>query len=203
MNVNSLVQSHSLGLFGKARLVFDAQDLNIEQDTKLAATVQNAIQCYRLIYDEGEKKKLLPRHHSIMFFFLRGSVQFSYSVMSYSLQPHGLQRARLLCPSLTPGPCSNSCPSSRWCHPTISSSAVPFSSRPQSFPVSESCPQSPFFASDGQSIRVLALASVLALNIQDWFPLGLVGSLCCPRDSQDSSPTPQYKSINSLVLSFL
>ena len=86
--MNSLVQSHSLGLFGKALLVFDAQDLNIEQDTKLAATVQNAIQCYRLIYDEGEKKKLLPRRHWIMFFFfffLRGSVQFSHSVMSYSL----------------------------------------------------------------------------------------------------------------------
>ena len=86
--MNSLVQSHSLGLFGKALLVFDAQDLNIEQDTKLAATVQNAIQCYRLIYDEREKKKATTQtslDHVFFFFFLRGSVQFSHSVMSYSL----------------------------------------------------------------------------------------------------------------------
>ena len=127
--------------------------------------------------------------------------------MSYSLWPQGLQHARLPCPSLTPRPCSNSCPSSRWCHPTISSVVVSFSSCPQSFPVSESFPMSPFFVSDGQNIRVLALASVLAMNIQDWFPLGfplgLVVSLCCPRDSQESSTKPQYKSINSSVLSFL
>ena len=69
MNVNSLVQSHSLGLFGKARLVFDAQDLNIEQDTKLAATVQNAIPCYRLIYDEGEKKATTQTSLDHVFFF--------------------------------------------------------------------------------------------------------------------------------------
>ena len=90
----------------------------------------------------------------------------------------------------------------QWCHPTISSSVVPFSSRLQSFPASRSFPMSQFFASGGQSIGVSA--SVLPMNIQDLFPLdGLVGSPCSPRDSQESSPTPQFKSINSLVLSFL
>ena len=79
------------------------------------------------------------------------------------------------CPSLTPGACSNSCPSSWWCHPTISSSVVPFSSCPQSFPASGSFPMSQFFASCGQSIGVSASASVLPMNIQDWFPLGWTG----------------------------
>ena len=103
------------------------------------------------------------------------SVQFSRSVMSNSLQPHGLQHARLPCPSPTPGACSNSCPSSRWCHPTISSPVVHFSSLLQSFPASGSFPMSQFFAPGGQSIRASALASVLPMNIQDWFPLGWTG----------------------------
>ena len=90
--------------------------------------------------------------------------------MSDFLQPHGLQHARLPCPSPTPGACSNSCPLSRWCHPTISSSFVPFSC-PQSFPASGSFPMSRLFASGGQSIGVSA--SVLPMNIQGWFPLGL------------------------------
>ena len=89
--------------------------------------------------------------------------------------PHGLQHARLPCPSPTPGACSNSCPLSRWCHPTISSSVIPFSSCLQSFPASESFPMSQFFASCGQGIGVLVSASVLPMNIQDWFPLGLTG----------------------------
>ena len=93
--------------------------------------------------------------------------------MSNSLQPHGLLHARLPCPSPTPGACSNSCPSSRWCHPTISSSVVPFSSCLQSFPASGSFPRSQFFASGGQSIG--ASASVLPMTIQDWFPLGWTG----------------------------
>ena len=133
------------------------------------------------------------------------SVQFSCSVVSYSLQPHGPQHARPLCPSPTPRACSNSCPSSQWCHPNISSSVIPFSSCLQSFPASGSFPVSQFFTSGGQSIRVSASASVLPMNIQDWFPLGyrLVGSPCSPRDSQESSPTPQFKSINSSVFSFL
>ena len=99
------------------------------------------------------------------------TVQFSYSVMSDSLQPRGLQHARLPCPSLTPGACSNSCPSSWWCHPTISSSVVPCSSCLQSFQASGSFPMSQFFTSGGQNIGVSALASVLPMNIQAWFPL--------------------------------
>ena len=98
----------------------------------------------------------------------------SCSVMSDSLQPHGLQHARLPRPSPTPGTYSNSCPSRWWCHPTISSSVVPFS-RLQSFPASGSFPMSQFFASGGQSIGVLASASVLPMNIQDWSPLGWTG----------------------------
>ena len=95
--------------------------------------------------------------------------------MSQSLRPHGLQHTWLPCPLPTPGACSNSCPSSQWCHPTISSSAIPFSSCLQSFPASGSFPVTQFFASGGQSIGASASASVLPVNIQDWFPLGLTG----------------------------
>ena len=102
------------------------------------------------------------------------TVQFSSSVMSDSLWPHGLQHARLPCPSSTPRAYSNSCPSSRWCHLTISSSVVPFSCL-QSFLASGSFPMSQFFASGGQSIRVSTSVSVLSMNIQDWFPLGWNG----------------------------
>ena len=97
------------------------------------------------------------------------SVQFSCSGMSNSLQP---MDTRLPCPSPTPRACSNACPSSRWCHPTISSSAVPFFSCLQSFPASGSFQMSQFFASGSQSIEVSASASVLPMNIQGWFPLG-------------------------------
>ena len=106
---------------------------------------------------------------------LADSVQFSHSVMSNSLWAHGLQHTRLSCPSPTARVYSNSCPLSRWCHPTISSSVVPFSSCLQSFPASGSFQMSQFFASGGQSIRVSASASVLSVNIQDWFPLGRTG----------------------------
>ena len=92
--------------------------------------------------------------------------------MSDPLWPHGLQHARFPCPSPAPGACSNSCASSWWCHPTISSSVVPFSSCLQSFPASGSFQISQLFTSGGQSIGVSALASVLPMNIQDWFPLG-------------------------------
>ena len=92
--------------------------------------------------------------------------------MSYSLRPQGLQRARPPCPSPTPGACSNSCPLRRWCHPTISSFVVPFSFCPQSFPASGFFPMSQLFTSSGQSIEGSASASMLAMNIQDWFPLG-------------------------------
>ena len=99
----------------------------------------------------------------------------SVSVMPDSLQPHELQHARPPCPSPTPGACSNSCPSSWWYHPTISSSVIPFSSCLQSFPASGSFQMSQFFSSGGQSIGVSASASVLPMNIQDWFPLGWTG----------------------------
>jgi len=131
------------------------------------------------------------------------SVQFSRSVMSDSLWPHESQHARPPCPSPTPGVHPNSCASSRWCHPAISSSVVR-SPSPQSFPASGSFPMSQLFTWGGQSIGVSASASVLSVNTQDWSSLGeLVGSPCSPRDSQESSPTPQFKSINSLALSFL
>ena len=106
-----------------------------------------------------------------MFWILIPSVQFSHSVVSNSLWPHGLQHTRPPCPSPTPGACSNSCPFSRWCHPTISSSVVPFSFCFQSFPASGSFPMSQFFASGGQSIG--ASTSVLLMNIQNVFPLEL------------------------------
>ena len=102
-------------------------------------------------------------------------VQFSHSLMSDSLQHFGLQHTRLPCPSPTPGGCSDSRPSSQWCHPTILSSVIPFSSYLQSFPASGSFPMSQFFTFGGQSIRVSASASVLPMNIQEWFPLGLTG----------------------------
>ena len=103
------------------------------------------------------------------------SFQFSHSVLSDSLQLHGLQQASLPCPSPTLGVCSNSCPLSQWCHPTISSSVIPFSFCLQSFPASGCFPTSQFFASGSQSIGVSASASVLPMNIQDWFPLGWTG----------------------------
>ena len=132
------------------------------------------------------------------------SVHLSCSVVSDSLGPHGLHHGRPPCPSPTPTIYANSCPSSRWCHPTISSFLIPFSSHPQSFPASGSFQMSQFFASDGQSIGVSASASVLPMNIQDWSPLGWTGWISlCPRDSQESSPTPQFKNINSSALSFL
>ena len=109
------------------------------------------------------------------YFACISSVWFSCSVMSDFLQPHGLQHARPPCPSLTPRVYSKSCPLSQWCHPTISSSVVPFSSCLQSFPTSESFPMSQFFTPGGQSIGVSASASVLSMNTQDWSPLGWTG----------------------------
>ena len=103
------------------------------------------------------------------------SVQFSCSVMSESLQPHEQQHFRSPCPSPTPGVYPNSCPLSRWCHPAISSSVVPLSSCLQSFLTSGSFQMSQLFTSGGQSVGVSASISVLPMNIQDWFPLGLTG----------------------------
>ena len=121
-------------------------------------------------------------------------LKFSHSVMSDSLRPHGLQHTRAPCLSSTPGGYPNSCPLSQWCHLTISSSVIPIFTCLQSFPASGSFPMSQLFVSGGQSIGVSALTSVLPMNIQDWFPLVLTGLIpCCPRDSQESSPTPQFK----------
>ena len=111
----------------------------------------------------------------LLVLMTRHSVQFSCSLMSDSLRPHGLQHARPPCPSPTPWVYSNSCPLSWWCHPTISSSVIPFSSHLQSFPASGSFQMSQFFASGSQNIGVSASASVLPLNIQNWFPLGWTG----------------------------
>ena len=122
--------------------------------------------------------------------------------MSDSFWPHGLQHSRPPCTSPTPGDYSNSCPLRQWCHPNISSSIVPFSSHPQSFPASESFPMSQFFAS-GDQILELQHQSFQWIFRTDFLEDGLVGSPCCPRDSQDSSPAPQFKSISSSVLSFL
>ena len=124
--------------------------------------------------------------------------------MSDSLRPHESQHARPPCPSPTPGVYSNSCPSSQWCHPAISSSVVPFSSCPQSLPASGSFPVSQLFASDGQIIGVSASASVLPMNTQDWSPLGWTCwiSLQSKGLSRVFSNT-KFKSINSSALSFL
>ena len=135
---------------------------------------------------------------------LLNSVQFSRLVVSNSLRPHELQHARPPCPSPTPGVHSNPCPLSRWCHPTISSSVVPFSSCPQSFPASGSFPMSQIFTSGGQSIGVSASTSVLPMNTQDWSPLGWTGwiSLQSKGLSRVFSNTTVQKH-QSLALSFL
>ena len=129
----------------------------------------------------------------------RWALQFSCSVVSSWTAAH-----QALCPSPTPGVYSNSCSLSQWCHPTISSLVIPFTSHLQSFPASGSFPMSQLFTSGGQTIGVSASASVFPMNIQNSFPLGWTGwTPCSPRDSKESSPTPQFKSINSSTLSFL
>ena len=121
-----------------------------------------------------------------------------------TLQPHESQHVRPHCPSPTPGVHSDSCPLSQWCHPAISSSVVPFSSCPQSLPASESFPMSRLFAWGGQSTGVSALASFPPKKSQGWSPSEWTGWISLQsKDSQESSPTPQFKSINSSVLSFL
>ena len=122
--------------------------------------------------------------------------------MSDSLQPHGLQHARLPCPSQSLGVCSNSCPLSRWCHPTHHIIYHPLLLCPWSFPASESFPMSRLFTWGGQSIG--ASVSIFPMNIQGWLLLGLTDWFpCCPRDFQKSSPAPQYVSINFALLNLL
>ena len=142
-----------------------------------------------------------PLHYLLWF----SSVQFSRSVVSDSLRAHGLQHTRLPCPSPTPRVYADSCLLSWWCHPTISSSVVPFSSCLQSFPASGSFLTSQFFVPGGQSIKNFSFSTSrsnehpgLISFRMDWLDLPAV-----PRDSQVSSSTPQFKSINSAALSFL
>ena len=131
------------------------------------------------------------------------SVQFSHSIVSHTLRPYELQHARPPCPSPTPGACSNSCPLSWWCHPNITSSVIPFFSCLQSFPASGSFPMNQFFTSSGQSIGASTSASVLPMNIQDWFPLGLTGLISLQSKRLLRVFNTQFKSINSLVFSLL
>ena len=127
-------------------------------------------------------------------FYLYRLLLFSHSVVFGSLWPYELQHARIPCPSRSPGACSNSCPLSQWCHSTISPSVVPFSSCLPSFPASGSFLKSQLFTSGGQSIGISASASILPMNIQDWFPLGLIGLiLLSKRLSRVLSNTPVRK----------
>ena len=149
-------------------------------------------------------------HGFFQYYKVKKWVKFSHSVMSNSLRPHGLQNSRPPCPSPTPGIYPNSCPLSWWCHPTTSSSVIHFSSSLQSFPASGSFPMSQVFASGGQSIGVSASASVLPMNTQDWSPLEWTGWISLqkrdkkiPRDSQESSSAPLFKSISSSAFSLL
>ena len=137
------------------------------QKTKILS--QSCLLQYMWSYNRREsgRVQLLKEKHS--------PVQFSHSVMSYSLQPHGLQLARPPCPSSTPEVYSNSCPLSQWCHPTISFSVIPLSPNLQSFLASGSLPMSQFLESHSQRIGVSASASVLPMNSQDWFPLWWTG----------------------------
>ena len=143
------------------------------------------------------EKNLIMCNHEIC------SVQFSHSIMSDCLWPHALQHARPPCPSPTLGVHSNSCPLSRWCHPIISSTVVPFSSHLQSFPASVSFPMSQLFALGGHSIGVSASTSVLPVNIQDWFPLGWTGWISLwSKELSTVFSNPTVQNINSSALSF-
>ena len=135
------------------------------------------VSCYPNIFRTGKLfPKEWPRTYLTLFSVDRFStVQFSRSVVSNSLRPHELQHARSPCPSPTPGVHPNPCPSSQWCHSTISSSVIPFSSCPQSFPASGSFPMSQLLASGGHSFGVSASTSVLPMYTQDWSPLGWTG----------------------------
>ena len=139
-----------------------------ESGNRRSATSYSKVTCSSYILSFVSFLLLVPRYSGV-------PVQFSCLVVSDSLWPYGLQHTRLPCPSPTPGAYSNSCPLSRWCHSTISSSVVPFFSCLQSFPASESFPVSRFFASGGQSIGASALAPVLPMSFQDWSPLGWTG----------------------------
>ena len=148
-----------------------SQPSRLSQSTRLGSLCHTANSHWRSVLS---MVMYMFQYHSLKLQAIT-SVQFSRSVVSNSLRPHGLQHTRLPCPSPTPGACSNSCPLSRWCHPTILFPVVPFSSCLQSVLASESFQMSQFFASGGQSFGVSASAPVLPMNILDWFPLGLTG----------------------------
>ena len=160
-----------------------------------------------LIYSPNNFFWLSQWHHYLSSLSFQKSRYHQFSSVTQpclTLWPHGLQHAGLPCPSPTPGACSNSCPSSQWWHSTISSSVVPFSSCLQSSLASESFRVSQFFASGDQSVRASASTSVLPMNIQDWFPLGLTDWIYLHSKGRSrvfSNTTVQ--NINSLVLSFL
>ena len=127
------------------------------------------------------------------------SIQFSHSVVSNSLRPHGVQHTRLPCPSLSPGVCLDSCPLSHWCHPTISSSVTPLSSCSQSFPASESFPVNQLFASGDQRIGASASASVLPMSTQGGFPLGLSGLISLLSKGHSKSLLQHHSSKASIL----
>ena len=150
----------------------DQQPLSISGESRKKLEKKLLLRCKRLV----QRTQTCSFFWVVLFTLMRWSFypffQFSRSVVSYSLQPHGLQHARLPCPSPTPRAYSNSCPLNQWCHPTILFSVIHFSSRLQSFPESGSFQMSQFFTPGGQSIGASASASVFPMNIQDWFPLG-------------------------------
>ena len=156
----------------KLQFVHGRQNFRITEDTHIKLSLRSSGRgsCYLMLWEEMAGAAECRQSGKLSL--KEWSVQFSCSVVSDSLWPHGLQHARLPCASPSH---SNSCPLSRWSHPAISPSVVLFSSHLQSFPSSGSFPMSQFFASDGQSIWASALGSVLPMNIQDWFPLGLTG----------------------------
>ena len=165
---------------------------NLEQ---VCCSMSNSNCCF-LACIQISQARILERADT--FFSRDTSVQFSCSVVSDSLWPHGLQHARPPCPAPTPGVYSNSCPLSWWCHPTISSSVGPFSSYLQSFPASGSLQMSQFFASGGQSIGVSTSTSVLPMNIQDWSPLGWTGWISL--QSKGLKSLLQYHSSKASIL---
>ena len=165
-----------------AKVLEFQHQFSISPSNEYSRLVPFRIDWFDLLAVQGTLKSLFQQHslkasilwHSA-FFMVQLSyqyIQFSHSVVSNSLQPHGLQHTRPPCPSPTPRVYSNSCPLSRWCHPTISSSVIPFFSCLQSFPASGPFQMSQLFASGGQSIGVLASTPVLPMNTQDWSPLG-------------------------------
>ena len=168
-------------------------------------TTPNVSRHWLLLVEKNCSGKLLPWLFSLSLSVQFRSVQLSCSVVSDSLWPHGLQHARPPCPSSTSRACSNSCPLSQWCHPTISSSVVLFSSCLQSFPASGSFQMSQFFASGGQSIGASTSASVIPVNIWDWFLLrwtGWISLLSKGLSRVFSNTTVQKHQFFSVQLSF-